>query len=395
MKFSVNVKIKNTVLCFLLTTILPAAAQENMSSYLSKINENSKRIESSRTKWKESSIRQPEASLYVEKIIAKSEDNLRLKGASEERIKKVEKAAREEISSLMSGSEQTTLLTCVLHRETFLCEVISSPPVPIGSPSANLDSYAINYYNGKDSIAVNREILKANQSAKNALWLGNFMRGGQEIMPNVGLKNLSFLTGASKFEEISSGFKFFNESNEFLVLEKTKKEPVPGKIRITFSKKIWRPVLEEFINSANNKIIYSIESTGYRSYVDGVSFPSKVVTKSFRGNGALGSKETYELVSAEFNALADVSCLQKPLPIGAIINDYRFAPRPGARYKIRKGGIPSDATVLKLVEEREANDLSGKRQQQVSTARNIALPIGTLLMVGGLVWFRRSRRDKA
>ncbi len=377
----------------LLLLIYPVKAQSSLKSYLSKIQSAEEQIKQSRTKWKKTSVRQPGQKIDVEEFVAKHEAVLRKSGATEKYIREIARADRETAAEFMAGSQQATIFTCAHQENATWCEIASAPPVAIGASSSEPVSYNINYYDGKTSIVVDRAVLEPKQTAKDAFWMGSLKRNGDDVMRNVGIKNLSFLVGDPWSDKNLSGFRIVKESNDSVTLEKFDQEPIPVIKRLTFSKAHWRPILEETINSYTNKPLHRTRFMDYQFYKEGVWFPNKVISESFRGSGKAGSSESYELISAAFNSAADVSILQKPLPVGAIINDYRFDPRPGARYKIRKGGIPGDATVFKLVEEREANDVAENRQQQLSTARNFVLPLGALLMVGGFLWLRRSRAN--
>lgn len=351
-------------------------------------------VKSSQSDWKLVYTRQPVSHLDVEEIVAKHKKLLRDKGETEDYISQIERADRETVASFKIASEQTTYISCVYSSGIYWCKVASAFPVAVGSVPGELKTQIINYYNEnlQENIVVDRSASQPQLPNKSAFWLGYLKRDQGQIMPNVGAGNISFLFTAKPSEEIESLSKFDLAQDlpqQFVLEDKDQKGGIAK--RITFSKSSWKPILEEKINLRDGKPIQRIEFTQYHIYDGGIWMPMKVMKSSFNGKGAVGSTWVYELLNVKFNSSADVSNIQMPLPVGAIINDYRFAPRPGARYKIRKGGIPGDKTVLDLVEKREANDVQLKRRMQLTTARNIALPIGALLLIGGLIWWRRSR----
>ncbi len=110
--------------------------------------------------------------------------------------------------------------------------------------------------------------------------------------------------------------------------------------------------------------------------------------------GANGAREEYNIQSVNFGPSADLSALNNPVPPKTKLEDYRWAPRPGVQYQVRQK-LPPDPTILKLVEQRERNDAAAEQQAKLTTTRNIALPLGALLLVGGIIWWRRSRQTSA
>lgn len=378
---------------FMLTGV-PTWAQPSSAPLLQEIRSADQKIDASQTRWQVIEIRKPIGQINVEEVIAKNAAQARQHGATKEVITQQSTSLRQTIAELKAGTEQTSILSCTRQGSMTWCEVANALPVPIGtSSSGELKSYNINYYDGKNAISVDRSVLQPNETAKDAFWLGSLNRKQQYAMPNVGIQNLPSLVGVPLFsDEDLPKFQITGETKDSAILSKTVDEPSPRIISIALSKNTWRPLVEESINRANNKVIWRRSWVECKQYSGGIWFPNEVKLEFFRSNGEVSSSRYYKLLSAKFNGDANTSQLNKPFPVGAIINDYRFAPRPGARYKIRKGGIPSDATVLDLVERREKNDVAGKRQQQLTTVRNIALPIGALLLVGGFFWWRRSRQ---
>ncbi len=369
-----------------------ASAQQDLKDYYDELTNTSQNINASQTQWKKHLVEQPSPSLDVEKMVARGQAAAKQRGASDADISQIGEVNRQIGEQSKAGTEQTTLFSCVHQGSTTWCEIAGSLSVPLNSPPGKLESYRINYDDGQNIISVDRAVLKPGQMAKDVLWVGTLNRQGKYVMADVGKENLPFLVGTPYFGEELPRFRLVKQNSETVTVEMPLDKPSPRVLRVVVSKVAWRPVSEEMINQFNQKAIWSRSWEQYQQYSGNVWFPTQVVTKRFRSTGALYSTETYELLEAKFNDSADTSILKKPFPVGARISDYRFHPKPEANYKIRKGGIPGDATVLKLVEKREANAAAAKRQQQLSTARNIALPTGALLLVGGLIWWRRSRQ---
>jgi hypothetical protein len=164
--------------------------------------------------------------------------------------------------------------------------------------------------------------------------------------------------------------------------------PTDTDVTLTLARNPLRPI--KFVASQGRIPIATYQASDFQTFSDGVVLP-QVVTITLGDGKAIG--ENYRLRSAAFNRNADLSSLDNPVVKGTKINDFRFGLSRGVRYVVRKR-FPPDETVLRMVQQKEKDDADAQRQQQSRTVRNIALPTGALLLVGGLFWYRRTRQSK-
>ena len=353
-----------------------------------------KALQSSHIKWEITVVTPGSTKVDVAKYVAETEALARQQGKSEEQVKSLSEWARNYAPQMKAGFTQHGDGEFLYNSKSTLANVGWGPVD--GSKEAKPLGRSIDFYDGLNVIT---------------------LKGTGDGVPKMGVLRRDGLPGlrssANLFArpQLLIGHpvrEIFNPSDTNIVdnkadtvtLEKTLKSPQDATpragggleglvVRATISKSHWRLMSIDFWSPFSKRTMFRLSASGYQRSPLGVWFPSEVTSVSIPEPQ---SSEIYRLKSASFNAQVDTRPLDRPLPIGASMNDFRFSPRPGVSYVIRKGGVPGDATILKMVEEREQAEQSNVRHAQLTTVRNIALPIGALLLVGGLVWWCRSRQ---
>ncbi len=369
-------------------------AQQTNSTVWQNIKRSDQSLWASHVKWNVTSIKPGDLKVDVTKYVAETEALARQQGKSDEEVKSLANWARSYAPKLKSGSTQYGTIEFLYDSQATLADV-SWGPVN-GAKEDKALGRSFDFYDGSNVVTIKgagADIPKMGVLRRDGL------PGLRSSAGNFALPQLLIgypLSGIFSPEDT----KISQEKPDVVLLEKTLKSPrdttprasggLEGLVvRATISKSHWRILNIDFWSPYSKRTMFSLSASGYKQYASGVWFPSEVISRTIPQPQ---SKEIYQLESAVFNDEVDTSPLKRPLPIGASMNDFRFSPRPGVSYVIRKGGVPGDATILKMVEEREKSRKSGERQQQLTTVRNIALPIGALLLVGGLIWWRRSRQ---
>lgn len=390
--------------CCLLGIYAPRAFALTAADNWSALHLADSQIYASHTQWKCVLTQQPRPHLDVEKLLARTEAEWREEGENGEELNQHLANDRQLLTQEVHGWNQLSLLKFLHQGDKTRCAITSGNRAPIGTLMETLLTITgtIDFYDGRDSTVVETEENVVDGKAKTH-FSGRIKRDGSEIMPHVGAANVSMLTGASLFQDYrAEDSSMRGGANNTIVIErqtfiKVKQASFPLLTRWFISKQTWRPVTMETQWNvpatkdfpANTTMRQRIHFLDYQRYPGGIWWPSHILDERLGLHPETKPPISYDykLVKAEFNEYVDPALLERPLPAGTSITDYRFSPRPKVSYVIKKN-IPSDEEVLKVVKQREAEDKVGQTPKQSAFP---LIPLGlSFLILGGVFW-KRSR----
>ncbi len=326
----------------------------------------------------------------LEKMIAKARQN----GDTKEQIAAMEENERNFSEKTLEGYTHASTLRFIFDGKRILGDSIQLGFIPFGaeflpSPSKNEAVHTVDYFDGENVVNMNtmgtlypKEGVVSRDPTMNLKFTAPGM-----LLPQ-------FLFGKpfdSSFAEDATVVE--RGENGILVRKKINEGAYKGyTCFLRINQKIRRPT-EFFVTTGKqeNKILH-LETANWEQFGQ-IWFPRRIEVDLAPHQKGHSNIEKYHIVSASFNDGVDTSALEKAVVPGTALNDHRFSPRVGVRYTVRKK-LPPDDAVLKMVQKREVDDKELEKRSRLTTARNIAFPSGALLMVGGLIWLRRSRRDK-
>lgn len=366
-------------------------------------------IHAAKTQWQRVLINQPQPNLNIEKMLAEKREQWRQEGVSDDQIIEREHSAQQLLEQSARGWEQTSTLDCLRQVDKVRCAVTDGQRIAIGAPTGTLPTTVdfIDFYDGKDSVVVENEQEVSNGVATGqSHFSGRVRRDGSEIMPHVGSNVALMLTGAPLFRDYNATNSTVaqGENNTLIVDRQISMQigqmAVPLLMHWVISKQTWRPVLMEerwnppaAQNSDSKKFMRRrAQFLNYQRYPGGVWWPGHLIYDlgGIDAGGKAKLSYDYKLLKANFNEYVDPALLQRPIPKGSQISDYRFSPRPIAGYEIQKG-IPSDAEVLKIVKQRE-EELNLQKTHQMAALP--ILPLGLLFCaVGSILWKRAGHKS--
>jgi len=387
-----------------------AAAQTPTEAMWANLHQADARISASQVRWKETYTQQPQPGLDIEKLLAGAQAQWRQQGVDPSNFKQLIEVHRQVYERDRAGWQKSNLLVLTRQGKMTRAEVSSSGSVRIGAAASALSASPghIEFYNGQDAVNVSSPAQAPGPASAHPVLIGSLRRNSGDVLPHVGIGNLPFLSGSPLFSDYSPANSTLREAGGNIVLEKHAREnwgaPVPVVLRWTISRQTWRPMLMEqrIDTAANANPILRVRFSEYRRCPGAVLFPGKVVKEEWGGRPEAAGQQAplsseYQLLEGKFNEFVDTLPLRRPFPQGTVIDDYRFAPRMNAMYKVVKG-IPDDDEVLKLVEQREAADAGGGKVSRADGSRGYdlkqaaSLPLGLLLLVAGFLLLKGPRR---
>ncbi len=382
--------------CFFLASSSSSVWCQQQTSW-KMISDQDSRMKSGEIVWKGVVTRFPQTGVDLRKVKKNIAEQVQQKNLPPEAAKQWEVAMLQVAQSQVAGSKQGFSKTFVFERPRVMGEVVwnknyNLQGAPLSGFSAGRD---VDYLDGANVVA---------------------MRGGTKSETDYPQRGVVSRTQSTRLQYTASRFGdtqfLFGAPLSQIIKESDLVETTPEQVvfrlkapkgsgweglpvSVSVSRQFWRPTLLE-LRTYSGELVFQQKATDWKQYQDGIWFPQKITATSMVQNGKVASREELQLVEASWNASADLSQLRPEVvvPKGTVLDDFRFNPRRTVRYRVRKQ-LPPDESVLRMVEEKEKKDVQGQRQQQLTVARNYALPAGLLLFIGGLFWFRRTRHIKA
>lgn len=258
--------------------------------------------------------------------------------------------------------------------------------------------FAIDFYDGQNAVAI-LGFDKENPAPGELPSQGTLTRDAKQILqysaPHFG--DLLFLVGHPVTEQFTPDNSTLRDGpNDTVILERNITDELPKIMRLTLSKKTWRPVMLDDINQANHKVMVHYAASEFKSYPGATQFSGKVTITTLAGNGTVVHTEDYQVIKAAFNKAANLTELR--VSPGTNIEDARFGGRNTVGYTLNTQGVlPTDARIRELLKE-EGKVIEAKAEDQTSkTTPNaqstVALALGLFLMVGGVGLWKKSQDE--
>lgn len=344
------------------------------------------RVRASQNRWLRLVTRLPQTGVDMTRQEEQAAEQARQRGAGAVEIQKAREEAQRRGKEMASGTTQTAKLEIIHQFPRTRCVVLEYLPVPTGTPYKTKPfSLVWGTFDGKNAITV--EAID-----KMTPYIGTISRDPQRILwrsvPSAGHR--IFLSASPITKYFAASDIVQNTANEF-ILQRNMPGPVPMKMRLTVTKRIWRPERMDVL-LADGRLNARYEARGYKRFANGILLPERVVVSLF-GRKKVVSIYDHKLQSAVFNTAANSKLIDQAIPKGATIIDGRFG--RGVPYRSKGGTAPIDSKVRSLMEKQQT--ARAQSQAQVVLAKQTdtndtapqGLLLGGLLMSGGIgLWFR-------
>jgi len=290
------------------------------------------------------------------------------------------------------GMSQSSTVDITRYQNTTLCKIVASSPVFKEGVADYQSALIINYSDGKNFVSLDSGDGK--QYPKHAEITRDYSKELQDVSKDYGI----FI-----YLSLQPVDKFFLPSDPQSPLASGELSEVTHKINGT------PPILYRAVLNANSSVPTKVEAflgdskkpfkvykaDDIQSLGGGVFVARHISIEAFDEVGKQIWKADYQLLKSAFGRDVDLSVLdtKKIVPKGTTVADSRLGEGKTVLYRIRNGGFPSDASVEKLVAKKGGSIQQSTTEKQ-SASRFYVMPIGLLLFVGGLFWFRRTRQTK-
>ncbi len=382
-------------LCFVFCFSLSSLAQcQQKKEIWQAIEKQDSLIKSAKITWQGSILSFPEKNYDLQQAKVNIAQQARKQNLPPEAVKQWEAAAVQAIQSQILGSEQKFEKTFVVEWPRVKGEVMWAAKTDLQGvvQKGFAASRDVDYFDGKNLVEMRGGAKSETDYPQRGVVSKNSSLQMQYTAFRFG--DAQFLFGAPLSQIVKEGNMDQVTSQEVIFRLKAPETSSWKGLPVTiFVSRQYRRLTSLEVRSPDGFLFFRQKATDWKQYADGIWFPNKIVATLFTGESKLAVKEELSLTAAAWNASADLNELRPTVvvPKGTVLDDLRFTPRRPIRYKVRKQ-LPPDESVLRMIEEHEKKDVQGERQQQLTTVRNIALPVGALLFIGGLIWWRRSRQ---